>query len=187
MSFITILLTVSALGSVLFGTYLVFSSAGAGRLNPRWLKGGLVFSDYATTVSPTHAHELRTPAGGFGLHHQFIALQDRFVGIRNGIDLDEWDPETDPEITAPYSRFDLSGKARCKAALQRAYGLSEYPRTPLFVMTARLVQQKGLDLILGEDLLYRAEAQFIFLGSGDERYETALQEVAATIPDVCVP
>jgi starch synthase len=148
-----------------------------------WLKGGLVFSDYATTVSPTHAHELRTPAGGFGLHHQFIALQDRFVGIRNGIDLDEWDPETDREIAAPYSRFDLSGKARCKAALQRAYDLSEYPRTPLFVMTARLVQQKGLDLILGEDLLYRAEAQFIFLGSGDGRYEAALHEVAATVPD----
>ncbi len=148
-----------------------------------WLKGALVFSDYATTVSPTHAHELRTPAGGFGLHHSFIGLQDRFVGIRNGIDLDVWDTEKDPEIAAPYSRFDLSGKVRCKQALQRAYGLPEYPRMPLFGMTARLVQQKGLDLILGEDLLYRAEAQFIFLGAGDGRYEHALREIAAAIPD----
>lgn len=147
------------------------------------LKGGLVFSDYVTTVSPTHAHELRTPAGGFGLHHSFIALQDRFVGIRNGIDLDVWDPEHDPEIESGYSRFDLTGKAICKQALQRMYGLAEYPRTPLFGMTARLVTQKGLDLILGDDLLYRSEAQFVFLGAGESRYEEALREIAAAVPD----
>ncbi|MGH7542283.1 MAG: glycogen synthase [Gemmatimonadota bacterium] len=152
-----------------------------GRVN--LLKGGLVFSDYVTTVSPTHALELRTPAGGFGLHHSFIALQDRFVGIRNGIDLDVWDPENDPEIAAPYSRFDPTGKARCKQQLQRLCGLPEYPRTPLFGMTARLVGQKGIDLMLDDGLLHRSEAQIVFLGEGEERYETALGEIEAAVPD----
>ncbi len=148
-----------------------------------WLKGGLVFSDYATTVSPTHAHELRTPAGGFGLHHSFIGLQDRFVGIRNGIDVEVWNPETDSDIRAMFSSSDLSGKARCKADLQKACGLPELPRMPLFGMTARLVQQKGLDLILGDALLYRTEAQFIFLGSGDPEYAAALRRIAEAMPD----
>ncbi len=149
------------------------------------LKGGLVFSDYVTTVSPTHAHELRTKAGGFGLHASFIELQDRFVGIRNGIDLDVWDPERDLEIAGPYSKYDLTGKARCKQALQREYGLPEYPRMPLFGMTARLVGQKGLDLLLDEELpvLGRAEAQFVFLGAGEERYERALREIAEANPE----
>lgn len=147
------------------------------------LKGGLVFSDYVTTVSPTHAHELRTQAGGFGLHASFIELQDRFVGIRNGIDLDVWDPEKDLEIVAPYSKYDLSGKATCKQALQHELGLPEYPRIPLFGMTARLVGQKGLDLFLQDDILQRAEAQFTFLGAGEARYENALREIADRHPD----
>ncbi len=147
------------------------------------LKGGLTFADYATTVSPTHAHELRTQAGGFGLHGSFIELQDRFVGIRNGIDLEVWDPSTDLEIPAPFSKYDLSGKMACKRGLQREYGLPEYPRVPLFGMTARLVGQKGLDLLLDDGLLRRAEGQFIFLGAGEERYERALREVADAHPD----
>jgi starch synthase len=151
-----------------------------GRVNI--LKGGLAFSDYATTVSPTHAHELRTPAGGFGLHHSFITMQDRFLGIRNGIDLDIWNPESDSEIAATYSPHDLSGKRRCKAELQRAYDLPEDPEIPLFGMTARLVEQKGLDLILGDGFLARADAQFVFLGSGEERYRVALSRAAAARP-----
>lgn len=146
------------------------------------LKGGLVFADYATTVSPTHAHELRTAAGGFGLHGSFIEMGDRFLGIRNGIDLDVWDPATDPHIEATYSRSDLSGKAACKQALQREYSLSEEPRVPLYGMTARLVAQKGLDLLLDGDLLERAEGQFIFLGAGESRYEEALRDIAGRHP-----
>ena len=68
-----------------------------------YLKGGLVFSDMVTTVSPTHAHELRTPFGGFGLHDTFIGLRDRFVGIVNGIDQRVWDPATDKQITTHYT------------------------------------------------------------------------------------
>jgi starch synthase len=152
-----------------------------GRVN--WLKGGLVFSEAATTVSPTHAHELRTPAGGFGLHQTFISLADRFIGILNGIDLSIWDPETDRDIVARYSADDLSGKTRCKAAVQQAYGLPQNDRTPLFGMTARLVAQKGIDLLLEDDFLLKNDAQFVFLGAGEERYESALSAVAERAPD----
>ena len=152
-----------------------------GRLN--WLKGGLVHADMVTTVSPTHAHELRTPLGGFGLHDQFIALGDRLTGIRNGIDLDVWDPTTDPHLVANFAREDLDGKALCKAHLQEAVGLPQIPDVPLIAMTARLVKQKGFDLILGDGLLYRVPAQFIFLGEGERRYRDGLAEVAHNIPD----
>ena len=147
------------------------------------LKGGLVFSDYATTVSPTHALELRSPAGGFGLHHSFMGMQDRFIGIRNGIDVDVWDPSKDAEIAATYSVDDLSGKAVCKEALQAGCGLPVDPRIPLFGMTARLVGQKGIDLLLGDNVLEEATGQFVFLGQGEERYEKALTEIAERHPD----
>jgi starch synthase len=150
-----------------------------GRVN--WLKGGLTFTDYATTVSPTHAHELRTEAGGFGLHGTFIGLKDRFVGIRNGIDLTKWNPVADSLIAQTYSAADLGGKRRCKAALQHAYGLPP-AATLLFAMTARLVAQKGLDLLLGGRALRSADAQFVFLGAGEERYATALREIAEAAP-----
>jgi starch synthase len=153
-----------------------------GQIN--WLKGGLAYSDYVGTVSPTHAHELRTPAGGFGLHDSFIGLGDRLVGILNGIDLDIWNPETDPDIPANYSADDLSGKATCKADLQRACGLAVDPAIPLFGMTARIVKQKGFDLIVGDGLLYRIpEAQFVFVGEGDAGYQRALAEVAHYVPE----
>ncbi|HVH11023.1 MAG TPA: glycogen/starch synthase, partial [Gemmatimonadales bacterium] len=151
-----------------------------GRMNA--LKGGLAFADAAVTVSPTHAVELRTAEGGFGLHDTFTNLGDRLVGILNGIDPELWNPETDAEVGLPFSSADLSGKRKCKAALQRAYGLAERAHTPLFGMSARMVAQKGLDLVLGTDLL-GIDAQFIFLGAGERRYHDALAERAAAAPD----
>jgi starch synthase len=152
-----------------------------GKVN--FLKGGLAFTDAAVTVSPTQAAELRTPGGGFGLHHRFIDLGDRLVGILNGIDQGIWDPAQDRQITARYSADDLDGKQRCKAALQRSFGLPQRKKTPLIGMTGRLVTQKGLDLILGSWGLLRADAQFVFLGSGEPRYEQALVELARAAPD----
>jgi len=152
-----------------------------GRIN--MLKGGLGYADVAVTVSPTHAKELRTPEGGFGLHDTFIGMGDRLTGILNGIDPGLWNPATDPEIPANYSREDLAGKKRCKAALQKEYGLAAEPNTPLFGMSARMVSQKGLDLVLGADLLETTDAQFIFLGAGEHRYHEALGKLAAAAPD----
>lgn len=149
-----------------------------------WLKGGLAYSDFVGTVSPTHAHELRTPAGGFGMHDSFIALGDRLVGILNGIDLDIWNPETDPLLPANYSKDDLTGKGVCKRDLQERIGLPVRDDVPLFGMTARLVKQKGFDLIVDDGLLYRIpDAQFVFVGEGEERYRTALGEAARLMPD----
>lgn len=152
------------------------------------LKVGLAFADMATTVSPTHAAELRTPGGGFGLHDHLIAMGDRFVGIINGIDYQIWDPCSDPHITATYCVNDLTPKKRCKTALQRAYGFPRRLRTPVIAMSARLVEQKGFDLILAPGLLERLGAQFVFIGRGSPRYETALSEVARRAPDrIAVP
>src|SRR2546423_14579139 len=103
-----------------------------GRMNA--LKGGLAHSDVVVTVSPSHAEELCTAEGGFGLHDRFRALGDRLVGILNGIDPDLWNPETDPDLTGNYSSEDLSGKRRRKEALQRAHGLSQRRPTPPFGM-----------------------------------------------------
>jgi starch synthase len=152
-----------------------------GKVN--FLKGGLAFTDFVTTVSPTQAHELRTPGGGFGLHEVFRALGERLAGVLNGIDQDAWNPAHDGQITATYSAEHLEGKRRCKAALQRSFGLPQRRRAPLFGMTGRLVTQKGLDLILGSDALLAMDAQFVFLGSGEQRYEQALVELASSAPN----
>lgn len=146
------------------------------------LKAGLVFTDMATTVSPSHSFELRTEDGGFGLHHTFLGLQDRLVGVLNGLDYRIWNPETDSQIPANYSATEMSGKADCKAALQGEYGLVEDPDIPLFGMVARLTAQKGLDLILGGRAIRESEAQFIFLGSGEQRFEEGLENLSAAHP-----
>ena len=143
-----------------------------------FLKAGLTSADMVVTVSPNHAAELRTPGGGFGLHQVFQWLGERFTGVVNGIDQTVWDPATDDQITANYSATDpLVNKARCKAALQRSFGLPQRRRTPLFGMTGRMVTQKGLDLILSSYLGWNLDAQFVFLGAGERRYEDALMHL----------
>jgi starch synthase len=147
-----------------------------------FLKAGLVFADMVCTVSQAHARELRTPDGGFGLHEVYQWLGERFGGIPNGIDQTIWDPETDDQITARYTREDTGPKARCKAALQRSFGLPQRRRTPLFGMTCRMVTQKGLDLVLNSHYVWNLDAQFVFLGAGEPRYERALTHLAAMRP-----
>jgi starch synthase len=151
-----------------------------GRMN--FLEAALTHCDLALTVSPTHAIELRTAEGGFGLHETFAALGERLVGVANGIDAEAWNPETDDSLPTRYSRGDFSGKAACKAALQRSCGLEERPTSLLVAMCTRLAQQKGFDIVLGADLLGETDAQFIFLGRGEARYERALADFSARAP-----
>jgi starch synthase len=151
-----------------------------GRVN--LLKGAAAVGDAIVTVSPTHREELRTPEGGFGLHDTFNAVRDRLTGIRNGIDLDVWNPATDKQIAANYSAADVSGKRYCKAALQRAFGLSVSPELPLVAMCARLTEQKGIDLVLGA-VPHAPNTQFIIVGEGEPRYAQALASLARQHPD----
>ncbi len=151
-----------------------------GRAN--WLKGGLSYADAVVTVSPTHAGELRTPVGGFGLHEAFAGLGDRFVGILNGIDCNVWNPATDLLIAAPFSATDLGPKTQCKTAVQRELGLGLGERIPLAVMSARLVAQKGFDLVLAGLVERFPGVQFVFLGRGEQHYEAGLGALAQRFP-----
>ena len=89
------------------------------------LKGGIIFADYVTTVSPTYAREILTPEFGFGLEGVLRNRADSLLGVLNGIDTDRWNPETDSYLPAQYSVVDRSGKLRCKQALQREFYLPE--------------------------------------------------------------
>jgi hypothetical protein len=145
-----------------------------------WLKGGIVSADAVVTVSATHARELQSPEGGFGLGDTFRALRDRLFGITNGIDTGIWDPAHDPHIAARFTAQNLEGKRQCKAALQARFGLAPNPRTPVFGMAARLVAQKGLDLLVDGRALGATDAQYVFLGQG-----TALRRGAETARGAC--
>ena len=148
-----------------------------------WLKGGLAFADAVVTVSATHARELQTAAGGFGLQDKFYELRERLFGIVNGIDHEVWDPRRDAQIAMPFSAADLEGKERCKERLQARFGLAQRPRTPIFGMAARLVAQKGLDLLIDGRVFDATDAQFIFLGQGEERFVQPLKALAARHSD----
>lgn len=153
-----------------------------GKLN--LLKGGLVFSDYLSTVSPTYAQEIQTPAFGNGLEGVLAERRDRLTGIVNGIDTETWNPATDPHTPAHYSAEDLSGKAVCKAELQREMGLPVEPRTPLLGVVSRLASEKGCDLVLEvlPKVLTEGGAQAVLLGTGDAAYQEAFSRLAKEFP-----
>ncbi len=143
-----------------------------GRFN--FMKGGLLFSDHVNTVSPTYAREIQTPEYGERLEGllRTLAEQKRLSGILNGIDTEEWNPETDPLIPARYSANDLSGKAVCKSQLQQACGWAASPERAVIGLVSRLTDQKGLDLIkaIGAKIL-QLPVQLVLLGTGDPAYE----------------
>ena len=143
------------------------------------LKGGLIAADRVTTVSPTYAREIATPRFGFGLDGVISRLEPPVWGILNGLDTDTWNPASDPFLPRTFDRSDLGGKAECKTALLEEMGLDVDPEVPLFGMVSRLVGQKGLSLMaeLGDELVER-DAQFVFLGTGEGRYEKFIGELA---------
>ena len=152
-----------------------------GRLS--FIKGGLVFADWLSTVSPTYAREITTPEFGCGLEGLLAARRDRLSGILNGVDYRVWNPARDPFLPAHYNRKSLEGKAACKAALQKEMGLPRKPDVPLFAHIGRLVEQKGVDLILEcLSLFRRNRMQLVVLGSGDPALESALRAAKAAFP-----
>ncbi len=150
------------------------------------MKGGIIGVDQVTTVSPTYAREIQTPAHGAGLDGVLRSLSFKLTGILNGIDADEWNPATDPHIASNFERGRLNGKALCKRALLRALGLRHKAKTPLVAFVARLVEQKGVDLLLATlAQMLRAGAQVVILGSGESRYEDALTRIGSQFPESC--
>ncbi|MGD2175059.1 MAG: glycogen synthase GlgA [Candidatus Brocadiaceae bacterium] len=152
--------------------------------NLSFLKAGLVGADVLTTVSKTYAREIQSEEQGRGMEGVLRERSDALYGIVNGIDVEEWDPSTDPAIAANYSADDLSGKAECKAALQEQFGLPQEPDTPVMGLVCRLVAQKGMDLFQEAwPALLREEAQFVVLGRGEPRYHEFLQRAHERAPD----
>lgn len=147
------------------------------------LKGGLIFADHLTTVSPTYAKEILTPEFGSGLEGVLRNRQDKLQGILNGIDRDRWNPETDPHLAARYSVGDRKGKLLCKRALQEELQLPQRS-VPLLAVIARLTWQKGIDLIeaIVPQLMTR-DLQLVMLGTGDSERETRLRELQTQYPD----
>lgn len=143
------------------------------------LKGGLVFGDWLTTVSPTYAGEICTPQLGYGLDGLLRYRKAFLRGILNGVDYSLWDPSNDQLIAWNYNSSTVRDKVLNKAALLEQFGLFEEPKTPVIGMVTRLVEQKGIDLVLAVlDRMLSQPLQIVILGSGEKRFEIALREAS---------
>lgn len=149
-----------------------------------FIKGGLSYSDRITTVSPTYALEIQTPEFGYGLEGLLAHRQHNLSGVINGIDTTVWDPDNDHEIAQTYNIYSLHRKVKNKTALQKRLGLPIDPDLPLFGLIGRLVEQKGIDLVLNclKDMT-ALPLQFALLGSGDKSIQVRLQDFARLYPE----
>ncbi len=148
-----------------------------------FLKAGVMFSDVLNTVSSTYKKEIQTEKQGWGLEEILKNRKDAFYSIRNGVDYEIWNPETDPYIAANYSASDLRGKEKCKLDLIKEFGLSISSKTPLIGFVSYLSTQKGLDLLIeAMNELMEMKAGLVILGRGDEKYERQLSAVQKKYP-----
>ena len=150
------------------------------------MKGGIVSSDFVTTVSPNYANELRYDYYAFGLAEIIKSAENKITGVINGIDYSYFSPEDGGDIYKHYTLRSMgTGKAANKLALQRELGLEENPDIPLVVMITRLTAGKGIDLVVHiADELFRENIQFVILGTGDEAFENMFREYAKHYPNV---
>jgi starch synthase len=158
----------------------------AGRIN--FLVQGVLYADGISTVSPTYAKEIQTPALGGGLDHLLRARSSTVVGILNGVDYNEWSPETDRFIPHRYSASDLAGKEQNKQHLLSSLGLPYRRGVPLLGIVSRLVGQKGFGLLARTmpDLLRRHGFQLVVLGTGEPPLEDMFRSLQAAFPrQVC--
>jgi starch synthase len=155
--------------------------------NVNFLKGGLEFSDYLTTVSRKYAQEIQTAEYGCGLDGVVRARADRLQGILNGVDYSVWSPEVDGLIAAKFSAKDMSGKRTCKKELLELFGLPSSREIdvdrPVIGIVSRFATQKGFDLV--EEIapeLMKLDLAIVALGAGEARYETLFRNLAARFP-----
>ena len=149
-----------------------------------YIKGGISFADTLNTVSPTYAREIQTPEYGFGLDGALRARASDLCGILNGVDYNEWNPETDPLIPAHYSAPDLSGKRVCKEKLLQEFGLpAQAMDRPLLGTVSRFTRQKGTDILTEAVAQMSADDVYLVaLGSGEPEYEASFRALMAQYP-----
>jgi starch synthase len=154
-----------------------------GRVN--FLKGGIVYTDWLTTVSRRYAEEIQTPEFGCGLEGVIRTRMERLVGILNGVDYSAWSPENDHFIARRYSSADLAGKRACKRDLLGEFHLPDGPSDPMLVgVISRFVDQKGFDLVLeAAEKILTQDLQIVALGTGIPEYEEFFRALAAKHPD----
>lgn len=153
------------------------------------LKAGLIYTDAITTVSPTYAEEICTPQFGYGMEGVLSSRRYKLSGILNGIDTEAWNPTIDELIPCHYTVDSLAPGKRCnKQMLLESYGVKEQAvdlDAPLLGMVSRLVEQKGVDMVLEviPQLLKSSDANFVILGTGHAHFETQLQWLSEQYPD----
>ena len=148
-----------------------------------FLKGGIVYASHITTVSQTYAREITTPEFGCGLEGLLRKRSDanQLTGILNGID-ESWDPRKCPELHTPFGSGDWDDRSQNATRIRKDFGLA-LSRGPLFALVARLVHQKGVDLVLAAaDTIVKAGGQLVVTGRGEARFEQALRQAATLRP-----
>ncbi len=176
------------LGGVFNTGHSIFHEAGVKYYeNVNYLKGGINFSDVVTTVSPSYAEEIQTPAFGEGLEGTLRYNSWKIRGIINGIDYDINNPESDSRLDYHYTAEDLSGKVANKKALQQRLGLPVMADVPLIGAVSRLTGQKGFHLIEEKihELMATRDVQIVILGTGDAEFENAFRNMEQMYPDKC--
>ena len=149
-----------------------------------FLKGGLVFSDTLSTVSPTYSQEIQTPDLGFGMQGILQKRSGSLHGILNGVDETVWNPKIDPLIPANYGPKSLSQKKQCREDLIKIFSLRLNKKTPILCMITRLSQQKGIDLIIeAKDVLDKQDIALVILGTGSAEYESFFQQWSRDRPE----
>ena len=153
-----------------------------GKVN--YLKGGISFADLLNTVSKKYAQEIQTEEFGCGLENVLTHRASELFGVLNGVDYENWNPETDKLIPANYSPGKMAGKAKCKAELQKMHDLPLKPNMPLVGIVSRLADQKGFD-ILGKAIqdIMELDMQLVVLGTGQQEYHDLFTEIGGEYPD----
>jgi starch synthase len=150
------------------------------------MKGGILLSEVISTVSETYAQEVLTPEYGAGMETYLRLRESDFFGVLNGIDTEEWNPETDKHIPFHFSRNDLGKKKQNKQFLLKKTSLTYSANVPVIGIISRLVAQKGFDLIAEAiEELMELDAQWVILGSGDDKFETLFKTMNQTLPHKC--
>lgn len=150
-----------------------------------YLKGGLVYADWITTVSPTYSEEIKMPFYGEGLNGLLCARSGQLSGILNGIDYEEYNPETDSALAYKYNAINFRKlKVKNKLALQAELGLEQNEKKFMIGLVSRLTDQKGLDLVAYMmDQICTEDTQLVVLGTGDSKYENMFRHFAWKYPE----